>query len=266
MTLPAVSSAFRWRRETWGHVLGAVALDSQAQHLFTTKQPQLPPTQGDSVWSLVAASLGGDLHSLRRIKQVHGNTVCVVHDTEAGGGEEASAVTPPQADAIISNLPGAILAVQVADCVPMLVVDVRTGAAGAVHAGWRGTKAGIGAATIAALGREFASDPRDLRVALGPSIGACCYEVGEELLREFRDAGASEPELARWFTRAASGSLCLDLWAANRDQLVAAGVARDHIATARLCTQTHADVFDSFRVAGPRAGRMIAAVRVPATN
>jgi YfiH family protein len=145
----------------------------------------------------------------------------------------------------------------------MLIVDGRQKVAGAVHAGWRGTCAAVGAGAVSALSREFGSRPDDLIVAFGPSIGACCYEVGDELVHAFRQAGASEPDLCRWFTRTESGSLRLDLWAANRDQLTRAGVAPDHIYLSRLCTQTHADLFDSYRVAGPRAGRSIAAVRVP---
>ena len=154
-------------------------------------------------------------------------------------------------------------AVQVADCVPVLMADRRTGVAAAVHAGWRGTSAGITRAAVEALAREFSTEPRDLTVAIGPSIGACCYEVGDELLDEFRRDGAGDDELSRWFHRAQNGRLQLDLWTANREQLVRAGVSPDRIFLARLCTQTHAGVFDSYRAAGAAAGRMAALIRVP---
>ena len=111
--------------------------------------------------------------------------------------------------------------------------------------------------------RELGTDPGDLVVAIGPSIGACCYTVGSELIEAFRSGGATEEQLARWFSRTASGDLRLDLWTVNRDQLLAAGVPADRIFTAGLCTQTNADTFDSYRAAGPNAGRMAAIIAVP---
>jgi copper oxidase (laccase) domain-containing protein len=82
-------------------------------------------------------------------------------------------------------------------------------------------------------------------------------------LDAFRAGGASDADLSRWFVPSTGGSLRLDLWRANRDQLIAAGVSPDRIYTSRLCTHTHADVFDSYRAAGPQAGRMAALIRVP---
>jgi YfiH family protein len=260
MRTPQPDAAFRWSREPWGDALRCRRLEPWAQHLYTTRQPPLRADAEGDGWDRVSASLGGERHHLLRIKQVHGRAVRVVR---AADFTARDAHVQPEADAIVSDAPGAILAVQVADCVPMLMVDSRTGVAAAVHAGWRGTCAWIGAAAVAALTREFGSSPADLRVAFGPSIGACCYEVGGELLDAFRRSGAGDRQLARWFTRTATGSLRLDLWAANRDQLAGAGVPRDQIFLSHLCTETNADVFDSYRAAGPGAGRMIAAIAVP---
>ena len=260
MILPVPPAAFRWQREPWGDALRCVPLESQAQHLFTTRQLQLHAAREGEVWDLVAASAGATADRLFRIKQVHGRAVRVVHhgdDTAAGLQQR------PEADAIVSNVAGVVLAVQVADCVPMLIADTRVAAAGAVHAGWRGTSVGIAAAAVEAMQREFGSQPHDLTVALGPSIGACCYAVGEELIAAFDAAGATPDQLSHWFSRSSDGSLRLDLWKANHDQLVGAGVPSARIHLARLCTQTHATVFDSYRVAGPRAGRTIAAITVP---
>jgi polyphenol oxidase len=190
---------------------------------------------------------------------VHGRAVHVVRPHDESSGLAAQ----PEADAIVTDVPGSVIAVQVADCVPMLVADRASGAVGAIHAGWRGAVAGVARATVDALAREFGTRPADLVIAAGPSIGACCYEVGEELIAAFRDAGATAAQLDRWFTRVDVGavrSLRLDLWQVTHDQLVDAGVPPDQIYMSRLCTQTHADVFDSYRVAGPRAGRMIAAI------
>jgi YfiH family protein len=286
MSLPNPDPAFRWSAEAWGYALRCGRLESVAQHLFTTRQLQLramtvpdraehrggtlattpeavpppPAARHHHAWRQAAAALGADIEQVMRVKQVHGRTVRVLRRGESSAEDHQRR---PEADAIVSNQADLVLAVQVADCVPLLMADPRSGAAAAVHAGWRGTCAAIAGAAIAAMAREFGTRPDDLVVALGPSIGACCYEVGAELLAAFRAAGADDRQLGRWFTRTAGGSLRLDLWAANRDQIEAAGVRDDRIFLSRLCTQTHVAVFDSFRADGDQAGRMAAMIRVP---
>jgi YfiH family protein len=236
--------------------------------VFTTRQLQLrifdPASRSaaqavDTAWAQAAASVGADAGALMRVKQVHGRGVRVL----AKGTGAADARARPEADALVSNDAGLVLVVQVADCVPLLMADRRRGVAAAAHAGWRGTAAGVARAAVDAMTREFGTDPADLVVAIGPSIGACCYTVGAELIDAFRRAGATEDQLSRWFSRAANGDVRLDLWSANREQVVAAGVASGRVFTAGLCTQTHADIFDSFRAAGANAGRMAALIRVP---
>jgi YfiH family protein len=260
MTLPSASPGFHWSDSVCGPVLIANELATTTQHLFTTKQLQLLAPVADEAWTLVANAFGTDVERLVRVKQVHGRTVLVVRD---GDLAKPARDARPAADAIVSDAVGSVLAVQVADCVPVLLADPRAGVAAAVHAGWRGSAAHVVGETIAAFSREFGSEPRDLVAVIGPSIGPCCYEVGAELIDSFRDAGFSEADLQRWFVRDV-GRLRLDLWTANRDQLVAAGVAASNVSVAQLCTKTHADVFHSYRAEGPRAGRVIAAIRVPA--
>lgn len=259
MNLPAADPAFRWSDETWGSGLRCEPIGEVAQHLFTTRQLPLRPFERQSeAWAAAVGAVGGAIGQLARIKQVHGRTVLVVR-----GGDDSVDGPPPEADALVSNTPGRVLAVQVADCVPLLLADPRTGAVAAVHAGWRGVAAGIAPAAVETLAREYGSQPGDLIAAAGPSIGACCYEVGVELVEAFRQAGASAAERERWFSRTEAGSLRLDLWTAMRDQLAAAGLAADRIHLARLCTRTHSDLFDSYRAQGPDAGRMAALIRVP---
>ena len=263
MTLPTPDPAFRWSTETWGHALRCRELEPIAQHAFTTRQLQLRggPEAHPALWSQAIASVGAGLDQLMRVRQVHGRTVRVLRRGAVATNDRERR---PDADAIVSNEPGLVLAVQVADCVPILMADPHTGGAAAVHAGWRGTCAGIAAAAVETLSREFGTRPEDLVVAIGPSIGACCYQVGPELVDAFRSRGATEEHLARWFTPV--GPLRLDLWAANIDQLHAARVLPTNIHLARLCTQTHSEVFDSYRVAGAQAGRMAALIRVPAAD
>jgi hypothetical protein len=196
--------------------------------------------------------------TVHRLAQVHGCGVIVV-------GDEATSprrLVPPEADAQVSMRPDVILAVQAADCVPLLVADAGTGAIGAAHAGWRGTAAGMARVVVETMVHELGCHPADMTVAIGPSIGACCYQVGPEVQDAFRTAGWPEDALSRWFIADRDGRLRLDLWAANREQLSVTGVRSERVLTAGLCTQTHADTFHSYRAAGPSAGRNLALIRV----
>jgi YfiH family protein len=153
----------------------------------------------------------------------------------------------------------------VADCNPILVVDPVRGAAAAIHAGWRGTCARIGPTAIDTMQREFGSDPGDLIAAIGPSVGPGDYEVGDALIEAFTAAGHSEHDIARWFIKTRPKPH-LDLWTANRDQLIGAGLRPDAIYLCGLSTVSHPEVFDSYRVAGERAGRMAGIIVVPAAR
>ena len=141
-------------------------------------------------------------------------------------------------------------------------------AVAAVHAGWRGTAAGAAVAAVQALAREFGSKPEDLVVAIGPSIGPCCYEVGTELVDAFAAAGHPRHLIDRWFPALPPqrGSrerpkLRLDVAGANRDQLVLAGVPEDNIYACGLCTAMHLDVLTSFRAEKEKSGRMAGIIR-----
>ena len=194
-----------------------------------------------------------------RVKQVHGNAVRVLTRGDVPG---TASEQRPDGDAIASNQPGLVLAVMVADCVPILIADPVRGAAAAVHAGWRGTCAQVGPAAIEVMQRQFGSNPADVIAAIGPSVGPDDYEVGEALIEAFAKAGHSAQNLDRWFIRNAP-KLHLDLWRANADQLAAAGLRRDHIFACGLSTVTHTSVFESYRVDGERAGRMAGLIMVP---
>jgi YfiH family protein len=261
MTLPTPDAAFHWSAEPWGHALRCRPLDAIAQHAFTTRQLKLrAPDEQTLAWTQAVASVGAGLEQLMRIKQVHGRSVRVLRRGEVGPQHLAEC---PAADAVVSNEPDLVLAVQTADCVPILIADRDTGVVAAIHAGWRGTNSNITGATVELLAREFGAKPSQLIAAIGPSIGPCCYTVGVEVVDAFRAAGATEAAIAHWFSRPEAGPLRLDLWEVNRDQLRDAGVKEEHIHLARLCTQTHLDTFDSFRAEGDRAGRMAALIKVP---
>ena len=182
---------------------------------------------------------------------------------------------PPEADVLVSDDERCAIAVMAADCVPLLMADRKTGAVAAVHAGWRGTAVGAARAAVDTLQRHFGTTPADLVVAVGPSIGACCYDVGGELVEAFARAGHERRLIDRWFSarprsRGAhhtvlcatdTPTLRLDLPAANFDQLVLAGVPADQIHLCGLCTASNLNVLYSYRGEGTTTGRLAAAIR-----
>ena len=185
----------------------------------------------------VARALGasGRLHLLR---QVHGAAV-----------RTAPWQGTPEADAAVASSAGDLVGIETADCLPVLIVDPVRRAVGAAHAGWRGTVARVAPAAVAAMVAE-GSRPGDLVAALGPSIGVCCYEVGSDVEAAFG------PEGARFFRPGPRGRAHLDVRAANRAQLVAAGLRDDAIHDVPDCTFCTPDYF-SYRRDGKGAGRMI---------
>jgi len=255
MTLPAVPESFFWAQSPCGTVLKCRPLGTLAAHLFTTRERQL---SGDS-WGRIAQALQVD--TVMTLTQVHGRDV-VVRRRELARDEGT-----PRGDVLVSDDPGMAMVVRAADCVPLLLADSATGAVAAVHAGWRGTAAGAAAASVDALAREFGSKPQDLVVALGPSIGPCCYHVGPELVDAFAAAGHPRHLIDRWFSLGDRGTgtgdrtLRLDLPAANRDQLVLAGVPEPQIYPCGLCTAMHLDILTSYRAEKERAGRISGAIR-----
>jgi YfiH family protein len=174
---------------------------------------------------------------LATLDQVH-SAVCVDACGRAG--------KLGRGDALLSNVPGTLVGVRTADCLPILLADERRRAVAAVHAGWRGTVAGIAARAVEAMHERFGTRPEDLHAAIGPGIGACCYEVGPEVAAHFGVEGRAK----------------IDLAGANRQQLAAAGLGEDRIYVCGLCTMCLAAEFHSFRRDGERAGRMYSVIGV----
>jgi YfiH family protein len=201
-----------------------------------------------STLEIAAREAAGAPLSLHTLRQVHGRVVHLVD-----GCEDRSPSL--EGDALITARPALGLAVFVADCVPILLCDPRTRGIAAVHAGWRGTAAGILEAAIEVLRSRLGARPADLLVGIGPAIGACCYEVGDEVVTALlqRDPGAKACVRE-------GGKRTVDLVAANRRQAIAAGVPAARIEAAGLCTRCRADLLESYRRSGPGAGRMAALI------
>jgi len=206
----------------------------------------------------VARALGADVAHLERAHQVHGASVVV----RRAGDPPRGKAPLPDADIIVSDDPAIVLSIQAADCVPLLIADRRTDAIAAAHAGWRGMAAGVPEVTVQALSQAFGSRPADLVAAIGPSISASRYEVGDEVREHFIEAGCRSPQLDRWFLPAERpGHWHFDGWASAREQLEAAGVPADRIHLAGLCTASHPDLLCSYRRDGSTAGRIAGAIR-----
>jgi len=140
----------------------------------------------------------------------------------------------PEGDAWITDVPGFLLVIKTADCLPLLLADPRRRAVGAVHCGWRSTRLGIAAKAVQAMEERFGADPAAIIAALGPCIGTPCYEVGPEVAREFRDAGL--PDVLRPHPSDRERSL-LDIREANKRQLLKSGLGANHIVSLDLCTR-----------------------------
>ena len=167
---------------------------------------------------------------LASLKQIHSGRIL----SATGAGVQG------EADALITRQAGLYVGVRTADCLPILLVDPVRRAVAAIHSGWRGTAAGIGAKTIARMSSDFGSRPGDLYAAVGPGIGVCCYEVG--------------PEVAEQFGR--QGRVHLDLAAEIARQLQIAGIPAGQISRGTFCTFCQGDLFWSYRREGEAAGRM----------
>lgn len=192
-------------------------------------------------------------------RQVHGTAIRRVH-----AGDDPAQIARHEADGLCTDAPGVVLGVFVADCVPALLVDARTGACAAVHAGWRGTVAGILPQAVRTLAAEFGARPADLRVALGPAIGACCFEVGLEVATAFEAAipDARARGILLPSPRGRADKAHVDLHAANRLLLAQAGVeAVDALAA---CTHCQRERFFSFRRDGAATGQQMGVVGRPA--
>jgi YfiH family protein len=211
------------------------------------------------------------------LRQFHSNRI--VRAVRA----DAARSRPHKADGQITDEPGLFLAIQTADCIPVLVADRKRRVVAAFHAGWRGTVKRIVESGVGTMQLAFGSQPEDLIAAIGPGIGLCCYAVGEEVLSEFESQFSYARELFKevfdsdpvrkkypmlFLTQRAPGhspigpSLHVDLVEANRRQLLSAGLKPESIQVIGGCTQCHTDLFFSHRASHGHTGRMMAVIGI----
>jgi len=192
----------------------------------------------------VSTALGSRPEDLFSAYQVHGRDVTIVEP-------DSSAEPRPRCDVLVTSSAARTLMLRYADCTPVLLADPRRRVVAAVHAGWRGSAVRAAGAAVAALRDAFGSRPADIVAGIGPAIGPCCYVVGQDVVEAFAD----RPDLF------SNGRL--DLWEANRQALVEAGVPSEQIEVAGVCTQCESERFFSHRANdGQPAGRFAALIRI----
>ena len=200
--------------------------------------------------------------TLVTIRQVHSATIHIIRNaSEDLATPDGKAIL--EGDGLMTDQPGGLLAVGTADCIPVLVIDPHNKAVAAFHAGWRGTAARIVEQGIATMQATYGSWPGHLHAAIGPGIGPCCYTVGEEVHASFTTNFTYADQLFHH----TGDDLKLDLWQANRRQLLAAGLSGQHITVAGECTactrtSRRERRFFSHRAEDGRAGRMLNAVGI----
>ncbi len=222
----------------------------------------------------IGAVTTGKSWPLVTLRQIHSD---LIHHIE---GRPAA---PLVGDGLITATPEIVIAIQTADCLPVILVDTKNRAVGVFHAGWRGTVKRIVQKGVGEMRLHFGTDPRHLRSAIGPGVQACCYEVGEEVKHKFETQFAYAAELFRevkesdtiremypllFLTARAPGhselptKIFLDLVEANRRQLLDAGVPAKNIDASPLCTSCRVDLLFSYRAEKGITGRMMGAAGI----
>ncbi|MBZ5526345.1 MAG: peptidoglycan editing factor PgeF [Acidobacteriia bacterium] len=290
---PAIAVPWRELRKGGLHVLQAAPLAKLPWlvHGFSTRPGGVSDLDGEKILNLgfsdwdtrenvlenrkrflrAAGVSPSDVMTLAPLKQIHSDIIRLF---------DAPSAEPCRGDASATDRPGLLLAVQTADCVPILLVDPRRRAVAAIHAGWRGTLRRIAEKTAGLMRMRYGSRPADLLAAIGPSIGPCCYDVGTEIARDFDSQFAraadffdelrtgDEPNPLQWLNQMPPGhqpppkNVFLDLRKANQSQLLDAGLRPKNIFTSSLCTACHPDLLFSYRKQGPRSGRLMSIVGI----
>jgi hypothetical protein len=198
----------------------------------------------------IAAAFDIAVSQFLLVHQVHGDRIWAVD----GGTPFSAYDPPPECDAIVTDRPGVALCIKTADCVPIFLADPVRRVIGAVHAGWKGTALQIVGKTVREMVERFGARTADLSALIGPAIGPCCYEVDTGVYQ----AMSGDPEQASFFHAGrGSGKWMLDLFQANRLQLIRSGVPRQGIRQTDLCTACHPELFFSHRAQGGDAGRQL---------
>ena len=277
--MPWLAHAFSTRHGGVSRVYGGTALN-----LGFTKEDSRAAVERnrDLFLKELGASSGGKSWPLVALRQIHSDLIHRIDRKIVDRIEEMPGQTLV-GDGIVTDTAGLVVAIQTADCLPIVVVDPKRRAVGVFHAGWRGTVKRIVEKGVGEMRKHFGSNPRNLLAAIGPGVRGCCYDVGDEVRIKFesqfaygaslfREVKESDPVREKYpllfLTARAPGhselpvKLFLDLVEANRRQLVDAGVMAKNIDASSTCTACHTDLLFSYRKEKGVTGRMLAAVAI----
>jgi polyphenol oxidase len=268
--LPWLIHGFSTRRGGYSRAYGGNALNLG----FTRPDSKSAVERNRAAFLALLGANGRRPWPLVTLRQIHSD---LIHPVTALPDD------PLAGDGLITQTPGLLLAIQTADCLPVIIVDPKRRAVGVFHAGWRGTVKRIVEKSVGEMRRHFGSHARDLVAAIGPGVHNCCYTVGEEVRDKFHSQFAyaaalfhevkeSDPVREKYpmlfLTARAPGhsklpvNIFLDLVEANRRQLLAAGVPRRNIEASQLCTSCHTDLLFSYRGEKGITGRMMGVVGI----
>ncbi len=220
-------------------------------------------TNGDDIslvkenYSIICSAIGIEPKNLVLSHQTHTDNIRTIHSSDKGKGIFCER-DYNDVDGLITNIPKIALVTQFADCTPLLFFDPVKNVIANVHSGWRGTVKQIGAKAVKRMTEEFGSNPSDIIAAIGPCIGKCCYEVDTPVYSEFEKVAGLD--LSAIFTQKNDDKYMLDLWEANRQILISAGVKPENIDVTDLCTHCHSEYFHSHRATGGMRGNLAAII------
>lgn len=198
----------------------------------------------------IASAIGVRAEDFTYTYQTHTTNVAVVKKNDRGRQFM-------ETDGLVTDVPGVCLVTFYADCVPLFFVDPVHRAIGLSHSGWKGTVHKMGKVTVERMRDEFGTDPAQVTAAIGPSICQECYEVSEDVAEQFRE-NFSEDLWGELFYRKENGKYQLDLWRANQEVLMEAGIPKEQIAVTNVCTHCNPDILFSHRSTGAKRGNLCA--------
>lgn len=228
-------------------------LGGVSQGVYSTLNPGL--TTSDDIQNIeknrtiISEAIGFKLSE--SIELEHGNKVHIVREKSDNTGNVI-------ADAVITNLINEPLVILYADCVPVFILDPVTPAIGLIHAGWRGTFSNIVTETVKAMKQEFNTDPSCYLAGIAPSIGKCCFEIGEDVAEQFIASFGDREEFRPYLSKETNNKYYADLWSINKQLLLQSGLSDCNILIAGLCTSCKKDLFFSYRRDKRNTGRMAA--------
>lgn len=209
-------------------------------------------------FNLFCDAIGIDYKDLVFSYQTHDTNIRIVDENDKGKGiirqRDYSNV-----DGLVTNIPNVPLLTSYADCVPLFFVDPVQKAIGLAHSGWKGTVKKIGGKMIDAFTLNYNSDPKDIIVCIGPSIGPCCFEVSEDVYINFKKM---DLDISMYIKEKAKNKYDIDLWSINKDILIESGVNEGNITVTDLCTKCNPDLFFSHRATKGQRGALAAVMQI----